>query len=305
MGTHPIFESDFDCLTEIGKGYPQVGPMSNQNADGIDSIHDLCAGANITGEDGDGGYYSQESSDTPPSPIDETSPPFLDHSHYETSQFEPADEEYDDEFHYNDEFAIKDITKGIAFVLVHDKPAEKIKSSNIRSIVRAVSDLTQMMRNDMASHFESFEKNLEEGMAKTHIGSNSGNNGRGVYLEKAHDQLIKKVVGDSPSWRALANVINCTNLVISVASKLERDKLLDSHRINQMKTKLEEQLVKIAVEKFEDFIKDMGGFHDVIDYFDHVKKSKEQETRAGSSMFSRTTMVAGALALGAMFFAKP
>jgi len=73
----------------------------------------------------------------------------------------------------------------------------------------------------------------------------------------------------------------------------------------QMKTKLEEQLVKIAVEKFEDFIKDMGGFHDIIDYFDHVKKSKEQETRAGSSMFSRTTMVAGALALGAMFFAKP
>ena len=109
--------------------------MSNQNADGIDSIHDLCAGANIAGEDG--GYFSQESSDTPPSPIDETSPPFLDHSHYETSQFEPADEEYDDEFHYNDEFAIKDITKGIAFVLVHEKPAEKIKSSNIRSIVRA------------------------------------------------------------------------------------------------------------------------------------------------------------------------
>ena len=104
--------------------------MSNQNADGIDSIHDLCAGANTTGEDGDGGYYSQGSS----SPIDETSPPFL---HYETSQFEPADEEYDDEFHYNDEFAIKDITKGIAFVLVHEKPAEKIKSSNIRSIVRA------------------------------------------------------------------------------------------------------------------------------------------------------------------------
>jgi len=109
--------------------------MSNQNEDaGIESIHGLCAGANITGEDGDGGYYSQESSDTPPSPIDETSSPFL---HYETSQFEPADEEYDDEFHYKDEFAIKDITKGIAFVLVHDKPAEKIKSSNIRNIVRA------------------------------------------------------------------------------------------------------------------------------------------------------------------------
>ena len=78
---------------------------------------------------------------------------------------------------------------------------------------------------------------LKDGMAKTQIGTNSGSNGCGVYLEKAHDQLIKKVVGDSPSWRAFANVINCTNLVISVASKLERDKLLDSHRINQVNLK--------------------------------------------------------------------
>ena len=71
-----------------------------------------------------------------------------------------------------------------------------------------------------------------------------------------------------------------------------------------MKYKLEEQLVKIAVEKFQEFINDMGGFNDIIDYFDHVKKSKEQETSAGSSIFARTSMVAGALALGAMFFSK-
>jgi len=71
-----------------------------------------------------------------------------------------------------------------------------------------------------------------------------------------------------------------------------------------MKTKLEEQLVKIAKDKFQEFINDMGGFNDIIDYFDHVKKSKEQETRAGSSIFARTSMLAGAFALGAMFFGK-
>lgn len=68
-----------------------------------------------------------------------------------------------------------------------------------------------------------------------------------------------------------------------------------------MKTKLEEQLVKIAKDKFQEFINDMGGFNDIIDYFDHVKKCKEQETSAGSSIFAA---VAGALALGAMFFGK-
>ena len=75
---------------------------------------------------------------------------------------------------------------------------------------------------------------LEEGMAKTHIGSNSGNNGRGVYLEKAHDQLIKKVVGDSPSWRAFANVINCTNLVLSVAANLPKNQQLERRRMDQV-----------------------------------------------------------------------
>ena len=78
---------------------------------------------------------------------------------------------------------------------------------------------------------------LKDGMAKTQIGTNSGSNGCGVYLEKAHDQLIKKVVGDSPSWRSFANVINCTNLVLSVAAKLEKDKQLERHRINQVNHK--------------------------------------------------------------------
>merc|ERR1711953_450371 len=301
MGTHPIFESDFDCLTEIGKGSPQVGLMSNENEEpGLDFIHGSCEDKNIDGEDGDVGYYSQESYDTPP--------PFQDHSHFEQSQFE--DEEPHDEFLYDNEYAIDDITKGIAFVLVHEKPAEKIGSAYIRRIVRAVSDLTQMMRNDMGSHFESFEKNLEDGMAKTPIGRDSGSNGRGVYLENAHYHLIRKVVGDIPSWRAFANVINCTNLVLSLANKLEKKKQLERHRIDQMKTKLEEQLVKFAKEKFQDFINDAGGFNDdtcgLFVYIDHVKNKRlKQETSTGSSIFSRTTMVAGALALGAMFFAKP
>merc|ERR1711868_156274 len=175
MGTHPIFESDFDCLTEIGKGYPQVGPMSNENVElGLDAmdgtIHHCDNTENFLEYDSD--YYSQGSntSDTPTTPVDETSSPFLPH---EQSNFPPGDEESNDEFIPNDENAIDDITKGIAFVLVYEKPTETIKSANIQKIVMAVRDLTQMMRNDMASHFESFEKNLEEGMNKTHIGSNS------------------------------------------------------------------------------------------------------------------------------------
>jgi len=77
---------------------------------------------------------------------------------------------------------------------------------------------------------------LEDGMAKTPIGRDSGSNGRGVYLENAHYHLIRKVVGDIPSWRAFANVINCTNLVLSLANKLEKKKQLERHRIDQVKS---------------------------------------------------------------------
>ena len=80
------------------------------------------------------------------------------------------------------------------------------------------------------------------------------------------------------------------------------------HNISfQLNKTIEVQLVKIAVEKFKDFIKEMGGFEDIIDYFHKVKKNRDKEnevTSTGSSIFSRTTMVAGALAIGAMLFSK-
>merc|ERR1712131_963 len=309
MGTHPIFESDFDCLTEIGKGYPQVGPMSSlqlvENEEpGIAEIHDLCVSNFGDNNGSDDGYHSQPSSDTPPSPTDETSPPFED---MEGSNFESGDEDPCDEFKYDDEHAIADITKGIAFVLVHKNSKDKIPSDSMRKIVQTVKDLTEMMRNDMESHFQKFEEDLEKGIkfGKTTLGETP--NGRGVYLEKAHDQLIKKVVGDSPSWRAFANVINCTNLVLSVAYKLEKQNQLESHRIKELNNKIQDQLVKIVVEKFEDFIKDMGGFIDIVDYFNQVKKNRDREnetTSTGSSFFSRTAMFAGAITIGAMLFSK-
>ena len=65
--------------------------------------------------------------------------------------------------------------------------------------------------------------------------------------------------------------------------------------------------MKIVVEKFEDFIKDMGGFIDIVDYFNQVKKNRDREnetTSTGSSFFSRTAMFAGAITIGAMLFSK-
>ena len=71
---------------------------------------------------------------------------------------------------------------------------------------------------------------LEDSMAKNRIGIN----GRGVYLEKAHYQMIKNLVKKGPSWSAFASIINCTNLVLSLANKLEKKKQLERHRINQV-----------------------------------------------------------------------
>ena len=124
--------------------------MGNENEDtGIISFHDSC-GLNIlvdnTGTDD--GYHSQQSSDTPPSPIDETSPPF--HQDIEDSNFEPGDELPCDQFYFEDENAIEDITKGIAFVLVHKNDEDKISSVNIRKIVQTGKEdiIVMMCSND-------------------------------------------------------------------------------------------------------------------------------------------------------------
>ena len=97
----------------------------------IDQIHEGCV-PNFRDNNGDDGYCSQPS-DTPPSPTDETSPPFED---IEGSNFESGDEEPCDEFQYDDEHAIADITKGIAFVLVHKNSKDKIPSDSMRKIVQ-------------------------------------------------------------------------------------------------------------------------------------------------------------------------
>ena len=71
---------------------------------------------------------------------------------------------------------------------------------------------------------------LEDNMAQNRIGSN----GRGVYLENAHYQMIKNLVRKGASWSAFASIINCTNLVLSLANKLEKKKQLERHRIDQV-----------------------------------------------------------------------
>lgn len=274
----------------------------------IESIH---CGINCDNTTDDGGYYSQESSDTPPSPSDEIPNPILSqisHSSADSQFEEGADDESNDEFSFQDENDVSNVTKGIAFVIVHEKPAEKIRSEQIRNIVQTVNDLTQMMRNDMSNHFDDFERNLESGIARTHLGRDNGSSGRGAYLQKAHDQLIKKVVGDNPSWRSFANVINCTNLVLRVAGKLLKENQLNLETLKQLKNTIENQLVKIAEEKFKSFIHEMGGFIDIIDYFNQVKKNRENESAVGTSgstsFFTKVTLAAGGVALFATLFTK-
>ena len=121
-------------FSEIGKEYPQVGPMSNEDELAIADIHVFCDSKNFGGDDDDSAYESHQSSDTPHSPVDEGSDPFQDDFPIEHSQIEPEEPV---KFYYKNEYAIDDITRGIAFVLVHEHKAEKIGSANIRSIVEA------------------------------------------------------------------------------------------------------------------------------------------------------------------------
>lgn len=247
----------------------------------------------------DEGYGSQESTE-PPSPENGPEPDFHHSMESSTEDQIPSIDDFSSGLTFEDENvdSIETVTKGIAFVLVKGNPVNKItKSEEIREIVETVKELTEMMRTEMKTHFTEFEKNLRSGLEKTNMGQ-QGNRGKRSYLVKAHKQLVQKVVGDTPSWRGFANVINCTHLVLEVAKTVGLVK--DNRNYKEMLEEVEDQLIKVSKEKFESFIQEMGGFIDIVDYFTHVQKQQIQpETE---SRFSPYVLGAGALlAFGALF----
>ena len=74
----------------------------------------------------------------------------------------------------------------------------------------SVKRLTEKMRRESPTHFENFVKRLRRAFR------NSETVDPIVWFSLSFEELIKKV-GESPSWRSFANMLNCIHIVKEVA----------------------------------------------------------------------------------------
>ena len=90
------------------------------------------------------------------------------------------------------------------------------------------------------------------------------------WLASAFAELVKRV-GEDPSWRAMTNIVNCINLITVVANIYERKRKFDRENLEiQMRVFLESFLNK----NFSEFIIEMGGWIDFLDYYSAVSARK-------------------------------
>lgn len=148
--------------------------------------------------------------------------------------------------------------------------------------------LTNKMRGECPTHFENFVGRLDRAFEGSDVIDPS------VWFSLSFEELIKKV-GESPSWRSFANILNCIYIVKSVAEK--------KHQFNlTLQTSMEDVLMRFIKDKFRLYIQNVGGWQNLVEYVDNIRKWPVE----GESLIdnlSLSSWAATALTIGAVIAA--
>ena len=93
------------------------------------------------------------------------------------------------------------------------------------------------------------------------------------WLARAFAELVKRV-GADPSWSAMINIVNCVHLVAVVTNVYG-----EKHQINRKKLEslMHEILESFLNENFSEFIFQMGGWEDFLDYYEEISSKNTIE----------------------------
>jgi len=139
---------------------------------------------------------------------------------------------------------------------------------NLKLIYDKLIKLTEKMREENSEHYQDFENRLYTAIR------NASPQRPEKWLFRAFNDLVSRV-GAKPSWRAVASIVNCIHLVHVVSSDYNRKYTrVDSE---YLQSKMQEFLENFLNEKYTDFINEMGGWEDFLDYYDAVSKNRDAE----------------------------
>ena len=124
---------------------------------------------------------------------------------------------------------------------------------------------------------------------------------------RAFKDLVARV-GENPSWRAVANIVNSIHLVnvvsrdyhqrhtrvdsVYLQSKMQEflenflelfisSEISKTFTVKALHKRLQPEMNIFKNEKFKDFITETGGWDDFLDYYDHVSKNQTDKPSPG------------------------
>ena len=151
---------------------------------------------------------------------------------------------------------------------------------DLKTVFEKICEYSETIKSKDAAQMKHFERLLSDDLSRFPSTETE------AWVRKAFDQLVSKV-GELPSWQSVTNIKICVDLIKSV-SKVYKPHLNTEKLFFEMQQYLENFLN----DSFTEFIFEMGGWNDFLDYYEVI--SKNQRSRNSShSVKCRTIAMIG------------
>ena len=170
---------------------------------------------------------------------------------------------------------IRSDNRKLSVALIYDKSEWSRFSpipENLKLIHKKLVTLSRNIRAENFEQFQDFEKQLYTAIEKKSPQQPER------WLFRAFNDLVGRL-SPTPSWRAVINIVNAIHLVYAVSSNYNRNHT--SVEYLYLKSKMLELLENLLNETFSDFIREMGGWEDFLDYYEHVSKNGADNSSRG------------------------
>ena len=155
--------------------------------------------------------------------------------------------------------------------------------ANLWYIYGKIFERAGVVRSENKDDFEQFQELLRKAM--------EGSSNPERQLLRVFNRMLRNV-GEIPSWGTILNIVNCIHLTINTAKQYFPE--VDEE---YLKVKMQRCLEKYLNSKFTEFLNEMGGWDDYLDYHEAVSQRFKPETEIKSGISILPVVFIGGLAI--------